>query len=87
MLYLTNCTYHMWHHWLCDVWHIECHADNMAGGHTGNGATCGSYNFGKYTIFHRPDKAVLFIMVKASLRLSIFSVIQNLRELCSFTYL
>ena len=34
-----------------------------------NDAICCKYNIGKYNIFQRPNKAMLFVMVKACLSL------------------
>ena len=43
-----------------------------------NVAICGKYTFGKYNIFLIPDKAMMFVMVKA------FLILQKYFVLCSF---
>ena len=39
------------------------------------------YNFGKYDIFHRPDEAMLFVMLKAYLYLKLICYSEHLRTL------
>ena len=43
---------------ILSAWHPICHtSDNIDD-------TCSVYNLDEYNIFHRPDKAMLFVMVK-----------------------
>ena len=46
-------------------------------------AICNWHNFDKYNIFHKPDEAMLFVVVKDLLQLDDISILQNLWELCS----
>ena len=48
------------------AWQPICHISHITD------AICSLYNFCKYNIFHRPEEAMLFFMVKACLHLELF---------------
>ena len=46
--------------------------NQLSPGCVGGGCCCLIFLFGKFNIFHRPDEAMLFVMVKVCLRLKIY---------------
>ena len=60
---------------ISSVWHLICHTSHSTS------AIYNWYNFAKYNIFHGPDDAMLFVMVKLVCDWKYFCFTETLRTL------